>query len=62
MERLRAPAWQYHRLLEVVTKDTLEELTAKRRHGKLEPAEAKKPTQGLEKIEQALSLEDLIGL
>lgn len=50
------------KLIEVVTKDTLEELTAKRRHTKLEPIEPKKPTEGLEKIEQALSFEDLMGL
>jgi superfamily II DNA or RNA helicase len=50
------------KLIEVVSKDTLEEATAKRRHTKLEPIEAKKPREGLEKIEATLGFEDLIGL
>ncbi len=50
------------KLIEMVSKDTLEEATAKRRHEKLEPTEPKKPREGLEKIQQALSFEDLMEL
>jgi superfamily II DNA or RNA helicase len=50
------------KLIEVVSKDTLEEATAKRRHTKLEPIETKKPREGLEKIQETLGFEDLMGL
>jgi superfamily II DNA or RNA helicase len=50
------------KLIEVVSKDTLEEATAKRRHTKLEPMAEKQPREGLEKIQEALGFEDLMGL
>lgn len=50
------------KLIEVISKDTVEEATAKRRHEKLEPIQTKQPRAGLEKIEQALSFDDLVGL
>ncbi len=59
---LRARPNKRAKLIEMVSKDTLEEGTVKRRHQKLEPIEAKKPREGLEKIDLALSFDDLMGL
>ena len=59
---LRARPGKRAKLIEMVSKDTLEEGTAKRRHEKLEPIAAKKPREGLEKIQTALSFDDLMGL
>ncbi len=59
---LRARPNKRAKLIEVISKDTLEEGTAKRRHEKLEPIENKQPREGLEKIQEALSFDDLLNL